>query len=284
MGTGQRVRLNWLNGGAAAARGGLGPALAAAIALYAVILLGGARAHAVPDAVLRASGAAPAAKTEQTIKLEKELERLVAREKSLKEQITAATINRAKLLAQKRADLKQARIRRDDAINKDIAAIKAKKDKQTLLIRELKNQLTIIRKSKSQLAISAAEVTIALAQAKLDDINAELKKANDRLSQSYKNYKTVYDRLTYLDIELKKILDMGAEIENKIKAQKADFSNVKSEYGECVRKKDFLAAEKKMSSLVFIQTGVNDNYVLVLDFRKRFKSDYYEQIVNYTIT
>jgi len=257
--------------------------LAAIVILPIFLSIGGVRAHAVPDAVLRASGEIPAAKTERTVKLEKELEKLAAKEKSLKDQIAATAINRSKLLAQKRADLKLIRQNRDDSIRKDIEKIKEKKDRQNLIIRELKDQLSLIKKTKNKVAITTLEVSIRMAQVKLTEINADLKIANGKLSQSYKDYKAVYDRLTYLDNELKAILDLGAEVENKIKDQKADFKNTRNEFNEHMKKKDFISAERKMESLIFIQTGINDNYVLVLDYRQRFKSDYYALIVNYKL-
>jgi hypothetical protein len=271
------------NGGRGGASRILRAPAVTAVLLSLAFIAGGARAYAVPDAVIRASGAAPAAKTAQTVSLEKDLEKLAAKEKSLKDQIAAASINKSKLLAQKRSDLKLARQKRDEAINRDIAKIKEKKERQNIIIRELKSQLMIIKKGKNKFAISAMEVSIGLAQVRLTEINADLKIANGRLSQSYKDYKAVYDRLTFIDGELKKNYDAGVEIEGKIKMQKADLKNVKGEYGECVRKKDFLSAERKMGSMVFIQTGINDNYVLVLDNRNRYKNDYYEQIVNYKL-
>jgi chromosome segregation ATPase len=255
-----------------------------ALALALAFLIGGTGAYAVPDAVLRASGDLPAAKTEQTVKAEKELARLTEKEKGLKSQISAATINRSKLLSQKRAELKAARLKRDEAIKKEIEAIKTRKERQEALIRDLKKQLAELKKiTKSKVAAVAAEAAIAIAQSKLDGIKTELKQANDRLSKSYQDYKTAYDRLTYLDGELKKILDMADGVQKKITAQKADYKNVKSEYAKALKAKDFLLAQRRMDSLVFIQQGVNNNYEMILDYRMRFKSDYQVQIVNYKV-
>ena len=240
-----------------------------------------AAAGAAPDAVLRASGDTPSSKTAKTIKDEKELEKLTAKEKQLKEQITAATINRSKILAQKRAELKLIRQARDDAINRDITSIKARKAKQAELVRVLKNQLAAEKKGKNKIAIAAAEASVKAAEKKLADINNELKIANDRLTKSYKDYKAVYDNLTRLDEEIKKVLDINIETEKKVKGQKTDFSNTKSEYNQSVRNKDFLTAERRMASLVFIQGGINESYEKILDIKLKVKSDYTALIINY---
>jgi chromosome segregation ATPase len=263
--------------------------LLAVVAIAAAIIAGGAGAgagahsHAVSDAVLRASGDLPAAKTEKTVKAEKELEKLTAKEKQIKERISEATINRARLLAQKRAELKQIRQKREEPINKEIARLKEKKAGQTALIRELKSQLTAAKKNKSKFTISALEISIALAESRLDDVNADLKKANDRLTKSYNDYKALYDKFTNQDEALRKILDLNAETEKKIKRQKEDFNGTKGEFNQSVRNKDFLTAERRMDSLVFIQTGINDNYAEIVEIKLKVKSDYYEQIVNYRI-
>jgi cell division protein FtsB len=255
----------------------------APILVTAFVLMCGAGSYADTEALLRASGNLPAAKTENTIKAEKELEKLTAKEKQLKDQINDATINRSKLLTQKRADLKQIRQKRDDVIKREITAIKDKKERQAKLIRDLKKQLAIMRKIKNKFAASALETTILLADIKLQDINDDLKVANDKLSQSYKDYKEIYDELTRLDYELKKILDLNDDTEKKIKDQKADFQNEKALYNQSVKSKDFLTAERKMDTLVFIQTGVVNNYANILDIKLKFKSDYYQMVVNYKL-
>ena len=246
-------------------------------------LVYGQASYAVSDALRRASGDLPASKTETTIKAEKELDKLLVKEKSLKEQINGATINRSKLLGQKRAELKQQRQKRDDAINKEIMGIKLKKTKQTSLIQELKKQLTAAKKKKNNIMVSTLDISVKIAEIKLNDINAELKKANGKLTQSYNDYKSVYDQLTRQDAALKKILDINTETDKKIKAQKQDYQNVKTEYNQSIKTKDFLTAERRMDTLVFIQTGIIGNYEYILDIKNKVKSDYYEQIVNYRI-
>ena len=202
--------------------------LVAIITIAATLLLWGANVSAVQDAVLRASGNLPAEKTAATLKAEKELEKLTAKEKQIKEQITEATINRSKLLAQKRAVLKEVRKKRDDAINKEISGIKVNKERQAALIKELKNQLAAAKKTKSTVLITALELSVKLAEVKLKEINDNLKKANDKLSKSYTDYKTVYDNLTRLDADMKKVLDLNSDTEKKIKNQKEDLKNTKN--------------------------------------------------------
>ena len=253
------------------------------IALIIPVFAGGTVSYATAEALLRASGDVPKAKTEKTIKTEKDLDKLVAKEKTLKEQISDATINRSKLLAAKRAELKQARQKRDDVILIEITSIKVKRTKQADLLKGLKKQLTAAKKNKNNIMISALEVSIAIAEIKYEDMNAELKKANAKLTQSYNDYKSVYDKLTRQDAELKKILDINTETEKRIKTQKQDYQTVKNEYNQSIKTKDFLTAEKRMDSLLFIQTGVITNYEYILDIKKKVKSDYYEQIVNYRI-
>ena len=257
--------------------------LSAIAIIISVLLCCAVSPLAVSDAVLRASGDVPAAKTDKTIRAEKELEKLTAKEKTLKEQISAATINRSKLLAQKRADLRQIRQKRDEEINKIITEVKAKKAKQATLVGDLKKSLATAKKNKNKVMITSLEMSIVFAGSKLNDINAELKKANDKLAQSYKDYKSVYDQLTRLDAGLKKILDINLETEKKIKDQKIDYKNTKTQYKQSIKIKDFLTAERRMDSLVFIQTGILDNYAYILDIKLKVKSDYYEQIVNYRI-
>jgi len=131
--------------------------------------------------------------------------------------------------------------------------------------------------------VSTLDISVKIAEIKLDDINAELKKANGKLTQSYNDYKSVYDQLTRQDAALKKILDINTETDKKIKAQKQDYQNVKTEYNQSIKTKDFLTAERRMDTLVFIQTGIIGNYEYILDIKNKVKSDYYEQIVNYRI-
>ncbi|MDR1060255.1 MAG: hypothetical protein LBL83_03370, partial [Clostridiales bacterium] len=85
------------------------------------------QAFAVPEAVLRAAGNYPKAKTEQTVKSEKELAKLAEYETRIKASIKDAEISRTKLLAQKRAELKQIRKVRDDAAKKELEEIKGRK-------------------------------------------------------------------------------------------------------------------------------------------------------------
>jgi hypothetical protein len=239
--------------------------------------------QAISDALLRASGDLPTAKTEKTIKSEKELERLASDEKALKERILEATINRSKLLSQKRSELRLARQKRDEGINAEITALKNKKTKQANIVREIKAGLSMAKKLKSKLAATTLEISLIAAEIKLDDINADLRKANEKLSKSYADYKAIYDYLTKKDEELKKILDINSDAESKIKLYKADFKETKSEYDMSVKGKDFLTAERRMSSLVFIQTAINNGYSGILDIKQKVKSDYYNQIVNYSI-
>lgn len=243
-------------------------------------IIGGISAHAAGSVSQQPSGGYPKAKTENTVKAEKELEKLAAKENTLKRQITASTINRSKLLTQKRAELKEARQKRDAAIKKEIEGIKAKKEKQAQLIRELNTQLASVKKTKQQMAIASVEVSIRIAKFDLGEIDAKLKTADDRLKKSYKDYKSAYDSLAYLDGELKKSLDLAVEVEARIKAQKNDLRDARNGYSRYIKDKDFLAAEKKMESLVTIQSGINANYETVLACRKKFKSDFYEQVLN----
>lgn len=235
------------------------------------------------DAVRRASGDTPSAKTEKTVKAEKELEKLTAAEKKLKEQITESAINRSKLLAQKRAELKQVRQIRDAAINKELDSLKTKKVKQTAFIAEAKTQLSEAKKKKNAISQATLEITLKAAQSKLTEINADIKESKEKLAKSYQDYKAIYDNLTYLDSEMKKMLDTNQAAELKIKEQKTDFSKTKGEYNQSLKDKDYLTAERRMESLVFIQTGINDNYSGILNIKLKVKSDYYAQIVNYRI-
>jgi hypothetical protein len=38
-----------------------------------------------------------------------------------------------------------------------------------------------------------------------------------------------------------------------------------------------------MAGLVLLQKKINANYDAMLDYKKQFKSDYYEQVVNYRL-
>ena len=253
---------------------------AATAVLAAAILIYGAVTPAASDAARRASGDVPNAKTTNTLAAEKELNKLAAAEKSLKEHINSATINRSKLLAQKRSELKEARQKRDVKINNEITKIKEKKTAQNDLIRDLKNKLAAAKKIKNVNAAGTYEVNLKKANEELNGINAELSKANERLAQSYNVYKTAYDSLTQIDSGIKDILDLNKPTEKKIKDQKTDFSNTKKAYNQSVKDRDFLTAENRMNSLVFIQTGINDNYASILNIKLKVKSDYYALIVN----
>ena len=253
------------------------------LALAAALSTAYGHVAAGTDALQRASGTAPAAKTEQTVKAEKELEKLKTKEKQIKDNITAATINRSRLLAQKRADLKQARQKREEPVKKEVTDLKAKKTKQTALIKETKSKLAAAKKEKKTITVTTLEASLKTAEKTLADINAKLTAANAKLAKSYTNYKALYDQFTRTDAGIKKILDINKETEAKIKAQKEDLKNTKSEYDQYIKNKDFLSAERRMNSLVFIQTGINDNYSNILEIKQKVKSDYYAQIVNYKI-
>jgi len=249
--------------------------------LAASILICGAGSASASDAARRAAGDVPSAKTDITVKAERELDRLLAAEKALKEKISGATINRSKLLAQKRAELKEARQKRDGPISNEITKIKDKKAAQTELIRDIKNKLAAAKKNKNVVSTGTYEANLKKANDELVKINASLVAANERLKQSYNKYKTSYDSLTQIDSGIKEILELNKETEKKIKEQKADFSNTKKEYNQSIKNKDFLTAEHRMNSLVFIQTGINGNYTDVLNIKLKVKSDYYELIVNF---
>jgi len=251
--------------------------------LFLFIFGGGATSYAASNGAVKTSVAEVKSKTDATLKAEKDLEKLTANEKTIKEQISAETINRSKLLAQKRAEIKGVRLARDEVIKKNMANVRDKKTKQANLIKELKIQLANARKNKNQYAIAAAQITINLAQLRLSELNADLKILTGRLSQSYKDYKAVYDKLTDLDATTKKILDKNIDTEKKIKEQKAEFKIIKAEYNQLIKSKDFASAEKKMNTLVSIQTAINSNYEKILSVKKTFKSEYYKAIVNYVI-
>jgi len=143
-------------------------AAALSVAMALCGLCASVEASSAPDAVLRASGNVPPAKTAKTEKDENELKRLATKEKQLKEQIQAATINRSKILAQKRSELKLARHARDEAINKDITSINAKKTIQADLLRDLKNQLSTAKKNNNKIKIASLESSIKTAEKKLE--------------------------------------------------------------------------------------------------------------------
>ena len=240
--------------------------------------------YAVSDQAVKSSGTAPTSKTDQTIRAENELKKLKEEEKKLKESIKNETINRAKLLAQKRADLKSIRQKRDEPIKKDVDAIKGRKDKQAALLKELKKQLSALKKAKSHVAVSALEVTITLAQIKLDDIKKEYKSAKDKLSKSYQDYKQVYEKMTVLDKSLKTILNQIEPLQKKIITFKAEMKTVKSDYTSSNKNKDFTAAQHKMERMVQLQKSINTNHSLILDCRKHFKSEYTLKVVNYKLS
>ncbi|MDR1439769.1 MAG: hypothetical protein LBJ10_07085 [Clostridiales bacterium] len=241
------------------------------------------QASATQEAILRASGDYPKAKTEQTVKSEKELAKLAESEKQLKASIKEAEISRSKLLAQKRADLKQIRKGRDDAIKAQIEEIKGRKTRQETLVRDLKKQLAAAKKTKNAIAITASELAVKLASSKLDSIAAEKKTADAKLSKSYQDYKATYDILTARDLALKKLLEQADAIKAKITGQKEEFKKLKDTYGKNIKAKEFLTAQGQMAGLVVLQRSINANYDLVMHFKKQFKSDYYAQIVNYKL-
>ena len=113
---------------------------------------------------------------------------------------------------------------------------------------------------------------------------AELKKARERLAKSYQDYKVIYDNLTRLDAAMKNMLDENLAAELKLKEQKADFTKTKGEYNDSIKNKDYLTAERRMDSLVFIQTGIVDNYSSILNIKLKVKNDYHALIVNYYIS
>ena len=235
------------------------------------------------DAVLRASGSAPTSKTAQTVKAESELKKLTEEEKKLKESIKDETINRSKLLAQKRADLKAIRLKRDESIRKEIDEIKGRKDQQAATVKQLKSQLSALKKLKNKLAITTMEAAVAVAQIKLDGIDKEYKSAKDKLSKSYQDYKKIYDQLTNQDYSLKSILDKIEPLQKKNSVWVAEMKAVKSDYSASIKKKDFLTAQTQMNRIVQIQKEVNANHYMILDYRKYFKSEYYLKIVNFKL-
>ena len=229
------------------------------------------------------SGTPPTAKTEQTVQSESELKRLTEEEKTIKASIKNETINRAKLLAQKRADLKVIRQTRDELIKTEVAEIKGRKDKQAEFVKTLKKQLPPLKKLKNKVAIAALEATIAVAQIKLDGIDKEYKAAKDRLTKSYQDYKKVYDNLTNLDNSLKIILDGIDPLQKNITTLKEEMKTVKSVYTAGLKNKDFVTAQEKAAQMVQIQNKINLNHSLILDCRKHFKSEYTQKIVNYQL-
>ena len=243
-----------------------------------------ANVQAAPGAIAQVLvGSAVSAKTEATIKAEKELDSLIAFEKQIKEQISEATINRTKLLSQKRAELRDTRKKRDDAINQEISIIKAGKERQAALIKELKAQLALAKKNKYAISINSLELSIKQAEAKLADYNSKLKNASSRLTESYNIYKSAYNDLTRCDAELKKIIDSGNEFEKKIKNQKEDFKNTKNEYNQAIKNKNYVTAERLIGSLLSIQSGINKNYENILEIKLSAKRDYYQMVVNYRV-
>ena len=240
------------------------------------------------DGALAAQNAANQAqaqggKTQNTIRAESELERLTESEKQLKGQITEATINRSKLLSQKRTELRYARFTRDESINKEISGIKDRKNRQTALIADMKKQLAQAKREKNNGAVSTLEVLLRLADIRLVEINEDLKKANGKLTQSYNDYKAVYEKLTEQDAQLKKYLERNVSTESAIKQQKEDFRAKKNEYNQSIRSKDYMAAERAMNALVSIQAAINANYERVLEVKRKVKDDYYEKIVYYRV-
>ena len=229
------------------------------------------------------SGTPPTAKTEQTVQSESELKRLTEEEKTIKASIKNETINRAKLLAQKRADLKVIRQTRDELIKTEVAEIKGRKDKQAEFVKTLKKQLPPLKKLKNKVAITALEATIAVAQIKLDSIDKEYKAAKDQLTKSYQDYKKVYDNLTNLDNSLKIILDGIDPLQKKITTLKEEMKTVKSAYTAGLKNKDFVTAQEKAAQMVQIQNKINLNHSLILDCRKHFKGEYTRKIVDYIL-
>jgi hypothetical protein len=261
-------------------------ALLAPICILAALLASAmppARASSAQEALMRAAGTYPKAKTEQTLLSEKELSKLTESEKQLKASIKEAEISRSKLLAQKRAELRQIRKARDDVIKAEIEEIKGRKATQEAFVKDLKKQLATAKKTKIALAVTTVEIAVKLASSKLDGIAAEKKKADAKLSKSYQDYKATYDLLTARDLALKKILERAAEVNVKIRGQKDEFKKLKDAYSKNIKAKEFLAAQGQMAGLVVIQKNINSNYGYVLDYKMQFKSDYYAQVVNYKL-
>ena len=235
------------------------------------------------DVLLRASGSAPTSKTEQTVKAENDLKKLTDEEKKIKESIKNETINRSKLLAQKRAELKAIRQKRDDVIRKEIDEIKRRLDKQKETVKQLKNQLAALKKQKNKIAIATMEASVAVAQLSLNAVEKEHKAAKDKLSKSYQDYKQVYDQLTNQDYNLKSILDKIEPLQKKNAIWATEIKTVKSDYNASIKKKDFLTAQTKMNRIVEIQKEINANHHMILDYRQYFKSEYYLKVVNFKL-
>ena len=234
--------------------------------------------------IVAVAASVPSEKPTQLAANEAELKQLADKESEIKKSISDETINRSKLLAQKRAELKEVRKKRDDALNKEKADVKVKRDKQDVLVKELKRQKTNIKKlTKNAVALAAIDISIALAEAKLKDYKAQYDAVNKKLSKSYEDYKTVYDKLTSADLGLKKNLDKIEPYERDIKALKDEQKKQKDEYNKNIKAKDYSAAQRAMNAQLAGQRAINNNYSQILAIRKKFKSDYYALIVNYKI-
>ena len=230
------------------------------------------------------AASAPSEKPAQLVANEAELKQLADKESDIKKSISDETINRSKLLAQKRAELKEVRKKRDDALNKEKSDLKAKRDKQDLLVKEFKRQKTNIKKlTKNAVALAAIDISIALAEAKLNDYKAQYDAVNKKLTKSYEDYKTVYDKLTNTDLSLKKNLDKIESYERDIKTLKDEQKKQKNEYNKNIKEKNYMSAQRAMNAQLAGQKAINNNYSQILAIRKKFKSDYYVLIVNYKI-
>ena len=258
-----------------------GTALIMILVMIALLLFSvQTHSYGASNATTSTSTGAFAGKPAQLITSENELKEQAAKESELKKSITSETINRSKLLAQKRAELKDIRKKRDDALNKEKADIKARRDKQAEIVKTYKGQRASVKKANSPVALTALDVVIALAEGKLSDLRMQYDTINKKLSQSYADYKNTYQKLTNIDLELKKMLDGVAAYEQSIKLRKAEQKKLQTEYNKNVKAKDFSAAQKIVNSQLTEQREINGTYTKILEIRKKFKSEYYSKLVN----